>query len=92
MNRPSRKKAVEWLENFLTSNGFNGDGSALREEVEAAAKDASISPTTLKRAADELKIVRTPVGRKVRWSLPEQRELLAVGREPAGQALEGGRA
>jgi hypothetical protein len=76
-----RGNASNWLEGYLGQ--FTGP--ELKEKVIAAAQDAGHSKRTIERAADDLRVVCTPEGRKVRWALPQQPGL--KGLAPQSQIL-----
>jgi hypothetical protein len=61
-----REKAKKFLRDILE------DGPTMKTNVERAAEAHAISLMTLRRAADELGIVKRKDGRQAVWELPEQ--------------------
>jgi hypothetical protein len=61
-----RENAKKFLRDFLD------DGPMEKAKIERAAAARSISDMTLRRAADDLGIVKRRQGRKTVWELPEQ--------------------
>jgi RecA-family ATPase len=80
-------KAKQLLMNLLATK------SMYASEVEQAAKELSISPRTLRRAREALKIVKERekgFHAKVRWSLPSDPNVIAqIGGAPIGQRAGG---
>jgi RecA-family ATPase len=61
-----REKTKTFLREFLES------GAMEKAKIERAAEARSISPMTLRRAAEDLNIVKRRLGRQTLWALPEQ--------------------
>lgn len=87
-DRQARNIAAEWLREYLDAEGPNADGA----DAKRAAAKAGISPRTLQRACQDLKVVygRSGFGRdtKVTWSLSVQ--LGATGATGANEDITAG--
>jgi hypothetical protein len=61
-----RENAKKFLRDFLE------DGPMMKSAIERAAEAHAISMMTLRRAAEDLNIVKRREGRQTAWELPEQ--------------------
>jgi hypothetical protein len=72
VGRPPDKRAAacEWLTNYLFDAGKPVKAGQVMED----AKQHAMSPKTLRRAADEMEVVRNPPGggRNCTWELPQE--------------------
>jgi hypothetical protein len=68
--RPDKER--EFARDFLL--GILSGGPVLKSKVDAMARAKSIADMTLRRAAEELKIVKGKDGRKSTWALPPTEE------------------
>ena len=76
-SREKRLAAIEWLTDFLLAESPQG---VLAGQVQTAAHKVGITPRTLRRAADDLEIVRTLGGGPyTRWALSEDHRKLLKG-------------
>jgi hypothetical protein len=76
VGRPPEKRAAaaEWLTTFLADAG----GAVLSSQIAEDAKQYGMSQKTLRRAADDMGIVKIPPGGgpKCKWDLPNDVKLL----------------
>jgi hypothetical protein len=87
IGRPPEKRAAaaEWLTHYLLSKGGPVPAGTVQED----AKQIAMSGRTLRRAADDMAVVRNPPGGgpKCTWSLPD-RVWQAFGLTPPGQSAD----
>lgn len=84
LGRPPDKKAAaaEWLTNYLAAAGKPVASGTVMED----AKQFGMSTRTLRRAADDMQVVKNPPGggRNCTWELPKEvLDLLGMGDTPA---------
>ena len=68
--RPADKRAsaAQWLTTYLVANG-----ATLSKTVYEDAKQSGLSTRTLRRAADDMEVVKSPAaGPKCKWDLPDE--------------------
>lgn len=76
-----RSAAAEWLTNYLATAG----GPVLSAKIYEDAKQYQMANKTLRRAAEDMKIVRKGGGKTMTWDLPEHvKELLGL-KAPASE-------
>lgn len=87
VGRPPEKRAqaAEWLATYLAQYG-----ATLSSTIQEDAKQVNMSIKTLRRAADDMDVVKDPpTGKLCRWDLnDEMKDLMGVKSEPVAGATE----
>jgi putative DNA primase/helicase len=75
IGRPNDKRqaAAEWLTKYLAKAIVAGDAPVLSSKVQEDAKHYGMASKTLRRAAEDMGVVKTPPGggRNCKWDLPD---------------------
>lgn len=88
VGRPPDKRAAaaEWLTNYLASNGATRSGDVVED-----AKQSGMTVKTLRRAAEDMAVVKNPPGggRNCTWDLPDElKDVLGIGEDVGADDAE----